>query len=64
MMFKRRRSTVRSLDDLGQDIELVETDKCLGVQLDNRPDRKVNMEAVYRKQIGRLHVLRKLGSWR
>ncbi|KAI4903258.1 hypothetical protein NFI96_009778 [Prochilodus magdalenae] len=62
MDFRRRRSTISPITIMGQNVELVDTYKHLGVQLNNKPDWKANTESVYKKGMSRLYFLRRLRS--
>ncbi|KAI4904432.1 hypothetical protein NFI96_009835, partial [Prochilodus magdalenae] len=50
----------RSITIMGQNVELVDTYKYLGVLLDNKLDWKANTEAVYKKGMSRLYSWRRL----
>jgi len=48
---------------LGDDVDMVEEYKFLGVSIDNRLNWKANINAVYKKGMSRLIFLRKLRSF-
>ncbi|KAJ0022335.1 hypothetical protein NQD34_009825 [Periophthalmus magnuspinnatus] len=61
--FRRRHSTVRSVNIQGRDIERVDSYKYLGVHLNNKLDWSHNTDALYRKGQSRLCLLRRLRSF-
>ena len=61
--FRRTRTKLNTISILGEEVEVVEGYRYLGVHLDNRLDWKCNTEAVYRKGQSRLYFLRKLRSF-
>ena len=61
--FGRTRIKWNTISILGEEVEVVEGYRYLGVHLDNRLDWKCNTEAVYRKGQSRLYFLRKLRSF-
>ena len=56
--FKRNKNTHRCVSILGEEVEVVEEYKYLGVQLDNRLEWKCNSEYIYKKGLSRLYFLR------
>ena len=52
--FKRTRNKLNTISILGEDVEMMEGYRYLGVHLDNKLDWKCNSEAVYRKGQSRL----------
>ena len=61
--FRRERSMISPITIMGENVELVDTYKYLGVLLDNKLDWKANTEAVYKKGMSRLYFLRRLRSF-
>ena len=61
--FRRNKIKQSSVVILGEEVEVVEEYKYLGVQLDNRLEWKVNTEYIYKKGQSRLYFLRKLRSF-
>uniref|UniRef100_A0A8C6LZA4 Reverse transcriptase domain-containing protein n=2 Tax=Nothobranchius furzeri TaxID=105023 RepID=A0A8C6LZA4_NOTFU len=61
--FRRNRVESNTVSIMGEEVEVVEEYKYLGVHLDNRLDWRKNSEAVYKKGHSRLHFLRTLRSF-
>ncbi|XP_036412898.1 uncharacterized protein LOC118797738 [Colossoma macropomum] len=61
--FRRKRTTNSPITIVGQNVELIDTYKYLGVLLDNKLDWRANTEAVYRKGMSSLYFLRRLRSF-
>ena len=60
---KMRKTAPQPLCTLGKDVEVVEDYKYLGVTINHRLDWRSNTEAVYKKGMSRLYILRKLKSF-
>nr|XP_054588772.1 sorting nexin-22 isoform X1 [Nothobranchius furzeri] len=58
--FRRNRVESNTVSFMGEEVEVVEEYKYLGVHLDNRLDWRKNSKAVYKKGHSRLHFLRTL----
>ena len=61
--FRRRKSTPIPVSINGEEVEMVDTYKFLGVHLNNKLDWSDNTEALYRKGQSRLFFLRRLRSF-
>ena len=61
--FSRTRTKLNTISILGEEVEVVEVYRYLGVHLDNRLDWTRNTEAVYRKGQSRLYFWRNLRSF-
>ena len=61
--FRRTTVSTRPLKIMGEEVEVVEDYKYLGVHLNNRLDWRTNTNAVYKKGMSRLYFLRKLRSF-
>uniref|UniRef100_A0A8C6NI69 Reverse transcriptase domain-containing protein n=1 Tax=Nothobranchius furzeri TaxID=105023 RepID=A0A8C6NI69_NOTFU len=61
--FRRNRVESNTVSIMGEEVEVVEEYKYLGVHLDNRLDWRKNSEAVYKKGHSRLHFLRMFRSF-
>ena len=61
--FRRKRTTINPNTIMGQNVELADTYKYLGVLLDNKLDWRANTEAVYRKGMSIFYFLRRLRSF-
>nr|XP_054590297.1 uncharacterized protein LOC129154572 [Nothobranchius furzeri] len=61
--FRRNRVESNTVSIMGEEVEVVEEYKYLGVHLDNRLDWRKNSKAVYKKGHSRLHFLRMLRSF-
>uniref|UniRef100_A0A8C6KTV4 Reverse transcriptase domain-containing protein n=1 Tax=Nothobranchius furzeri TaxID=105023 RepID=A0A8C6KTV4_NOTFU len=61
--FRRNRVESTTVSIMGEDVEVVEEYRYLGVHLDNRLDWRKNSKAVYKKGHSRLHFLRTLRSF-
>ena len=61
--FRRHKIKQSTVYILGEEVEVVEEYKYLGVQLDNRLDWKCNSESIYKKGQSRLYFFRKLRSF-
>ena len=61
--FRKKRTPSQPLRIGGEEVEVVEDYKYLGVTINNRLDWKSNTEAVYKKGMSRLYFLRKLRSF-
>ena len=55
--FRRHRVQSDAVSIMGEEVEVAEEYKHLGVHLDNRPDWRLNSEAVYKKGQSRLCIL-------
>lgn len=44
---------------MGEEVQVVEVFKYLGVQPDNRLDNRCKTDAIYKKEQGRLYLLKK-----
>jgi len=62
--FRRTRSRPNSVCILGEEVEVVEEHRYLGVYLDDRLDWKCNIETIFMKEQKRLYFVRKLRSFR
>ena len=62
--FRRRKSTPIPVSINGEEVEMVDTYKFLGVHLNNKLDWSDNTEALYRKGQSRLFFLRRLRSFK
>lgn len=60
--FRRNRDKSKIVSIKGEEVEVVEEYRYLGVHLDNRLEWRINSEAVYKKRQSRLYFLRKLRS--
>ena len=58
--FRRKTTAPQPLRVLGEEVNMVEEYKYLGVSIDNRLNWKTNINAVYKKGMRRLFFLRKL----
>ena len=54
--FKRTGYKPNTVSILGEEVEVVDDYRYLGVQLDNRLDLKCNTEAVYKKRQSKLYL--------
>ncbi len=61
--FRRMRTVVDPINILGEEVEVVDMYKYLGVHFDNRLNWKCNTETVYKKGQSRLYFLRKFRSF-
>ena len=61
--FQRSASHFTPVNIQGADIEVVDSDKFLGVHLNNKLDWSVNTHALYKRGQSRLHLLRRLRSF-
>ena len=61
--FRRNKTSPWPLCIQGEDVQVVEDYKYLGVHIDNGLNWKANTEAVYKKGMSRLYFLRKLRSF-
>ncbi|KAK9513184.1 hypothetical protein VZT92_026740 [Zoarces viviparus] len=61
--FRRKTTAPQPLRVLGEDVDMVEEYKYLGVSINSRLNWKININAVYKKGMSRLFFLRKLRSF-
>ena len=61
--FRNARNKSNCVSIMGEEVEVVEQYKYLGVHLDNRLDWRRNTDAIYKKGRSRLYLLRKCRSF-
>lgn len=61
--FRRRPTPHSPVNIQGENIEVVESFKYLGVHINNKLDWSHNTQALYKKSLSRLHLLRRLRSF-
>ncbi|KAK3571538.1 hypothetical protein QTP86_013164 [Hemibagrus guttatus] len=61
--FRRTKTLMKPITIMGEEIGIFDNYKYLGVQLNNRLDWRTHTDAVCKKAMSRLYILRKLGSF-